>query len=113
MGSGELDGGGSVHWQISHSDGDHGKGDKKGASGRDKHPKTGTGGKFVVSLNGVPQFTADTDSSVIKVEWDGPAVPAPVRATASRLMTSSKPASASKPATASKAKKASKSAKRR
>jgi hypothetical protein len=107
MGSGEFDGGGSVHWHIEHGEGDHGKGDKKGANGRDKHPKKGTGGKFVVKLNGVPQFTADTDTSVIRVEWDGPAIPAPAKASTTRAMTSSKPASASK------AKKASKSSKRR
>jgi hypothetical protein len=108
MGSGEFDGGSSVHWYIEHGDGEHGKGGKNGANGKDKHPKKGTGGQFVVKLNGVPQFTADTDTSVIRVEWDGPAIPA-ARVTTSRAMTSPKPASASKAKKASK----SKSSKRR
>lgn len=108
MGSGEFDGGGSVRWFIEHGEGDHGKGDKKGGKGRDKHPMRGTGGKFVVKLNGVEQFNADTDSSVIRVEWDGPAIPATARVSAS-------PATTSRSASASRAKKASKSksAKRR
>jgi hypothetical protein len=107
MGSGEFDGGGSVQWTIEHGDGEHGKGDKKGAKGRDKHPEKGTGGKFVVKLNGVEQFTADTDSSVIRVEWDGPGVPARAT-TAAATATKSKTGRASSAKKASRAKKSSK-----
>ena len=51
MGSGEFDGGSSVTWKITHSDGDSGSGNQHGARGKDKHPK-GPNGTFVVEVTG-------------------------------------------------------------
>ena len=107
MGSGEFDGGGSVHWKIVHSNGEHGKAHQKGGNGKDKHPERGAGGEFTVKLNGETQFTAPVDSSRIEVSWDLPASRATAAAPAARATASARPARAVK------GKKASKSAKQK
>jgi hypothetical protein len=108
MGSGEFDGGGSVHWKIVHGDGEHGKAHQHGGNGKDKHPEKGAGGEFTVKLNGKTQFTAPVDSSRIEVLWDAPQ-------SASRA-TAAPPARATaraQPARALTAKNASKATKRK
>jgi hypothetical protein len=68
MGSGEFDGGSSVTWKITHTDGDSGRGDQYGASGKDKHPK-GPNGMFVVEVTGHPPIFASTKNTVVRVAW--------------------------------------------
>jgi hypothetical protein len=107
MGSGEFDGGGSVRWTIEQDDGEILEVDPRRGRGIDKHPMRGTGGTFVVKLNGKKKFTADTDTSIIRVEWNVPTIAGATRAASSKAAVK---ASAS---TRSKAKKASKGARRR
>jgi hypothetical protein len=68
MGDGQFDGGGSVKWQVTHSDGDTGSGNKDKCNGRDKDPKD-PNARFRVWLNGTLQFEAPVNGSSIKIEW--------------------------------------------
>ena len=70
MGYGEFGGGGSVHWEVVHGDGDSATGGKHGGKGKDRHPRKGAGGVFTVKLNGITQFTAPLDDNKILVLWD-------------------------------------------
>jgi hypothetical protein len=56
MGSGNFDGGGSVKWEITNSDGESGGGNKDKCKGKDKDPK-GSDGSFAVFANGDLKFT--------------------------------------------------------
>ena len=107
MGSGEFDGGGSVHWKIVHSNGEHGKAHQNGGNGKDKHPERGAGGEFTVRLNGKTQFTAPVDSSRIEVSWD-----LPIKASTGAAAPEARARASARPARAVKAKKA-KAVKRR
>jgi len=116
MGSGEFDGGGSVHWKIVHGDGEHGKAHQHGGNGKDKHPEKGAGGEFTVKLNGETQFRAPVDSSRIEVVWDVPQSASRATAAPPARATAAPPARATaraRPARALTAKKASKATKRK
>ena len=83
MGSGEFDGGSSVTWKITHSDGDSGSGNQYGASGKDKHPK-GPNGMFVVEVTGHPPIFAPTRGTIVRVAWGDSAQSVPAAATAAK-----------------------------
>ena len=69
MGDAEFEGGGSVDWQVTNSDGDYGGGDKRQCKGKDKDPK-GDEGSFAVIANGKLQFTLPaTKGNTIKILW--------------------------------------------
>ena len=89
MGSGEFDGGSSVTWKITHSDGDSGSGNQHGARGKDKHPK-GPNGMFVVEVTGHPPIFAFTKNTKVRVAW-GDSV--------QRVATTATPAKTAKPKT--------------
>ena len=89
MGSGEFDGGSSVTWKITHSDGDSGSGNQHGARGKDKHPK-GPNGTFVVEVTGHPPIFASTKNTKIRGAW-GDSV--------QRAATTATPAKTAKPKT--------------
>jgi hypothetical protein len=69
MGYGEFGGNGSVIWRIEHGDGEHGHGHNGGGQGKDKEPKKGTGGRFLVVVNGVTVADVDVDTSRILLIW--------------------------------------------
>jgi hypothetical protein len=87
MGSGEFDGGSSVTWKITHSDGDSGSGHRGGGSGKDKHPK-GPNGMFVVEVTGHPPIFAPTRGTIVRVAWGDSAQGAPTAATTARAVKS-------------------------
>jgi hypothetical protein len=67
-GYGEFSGGGSVSWKVKHGDGEDGRGNKDGGSGKDKDPKKGPG-VFRVLVNGAVVSTTPCDGTTIRVEW--------------------------------------------
>jgi hypothetical protein len=69
MGDGQFEGGGSVKWEVTNSDGEYGGGDKEKCKGKDKDPKH-SDGKFRVLLNGQLQFEVPVEKNTIRVEWD-------------------------------------------
>ena len=83
MGSGEFDGGSSVTWKITHSDGDSGSGNQHGARGKDKHPK-GPNGTFVVEVTGHPPIFAPTRNTIVRVAWGDSVQSTPAAATAAK-----------------------------
>jgi hypothetical protein len=68
MGEGEFQGGGSVDWHVTNTDGESGGGDRNKCNGKDKDPKD-PNARFRVTLNGRVQFEAPVRNSTIKVEW--------------------------------------------
>ena len=69
MGDAEFDGGGSVTWEVTNSDGESGGGDKYKCKGKDKDPK-GVDGSFAVIANGKLMFTLPaTKGNAIRVLW--------------------------------------------
>jgi hypothetical protein len=71
MGDAEFEGGGSVKWQINHSDGDFCNGRRDGGSGRDKNPKTANG-LFVVTVTGRKPIIVPTKGTKVRVVWGDP-----------------------------------------
>ena len=69
MGDGEFQGGGSVTWTITNSDGESGEGDKNKAHGRDRDPKRDDG-MFTVTVNGRVVATEPVKGTRIKVSWE-------------------------------------------
>ena len=68
MGDAEFEGGGSVDWTVTNSDGESGGGDKKQCKGKDKDPKTG--GSFAVVVNGDLVATPSaTKGNKIQILW--------------------------------------------
>jgi len=69
MGDAEFEGGGSVTWAVTNSDGETGGGDKYKCKGKDKDPK-GVDGSFAVIANGKLMFTLPaTKGNAIQVLW--------------------------------------------
>jgi hypothetical protein len=69
MGDAEFEGGGSVTWEVTNSDGESGGGDKYKCKGKDKDPK-GVDGSFAVIANGKLMFTLPaTKGNAIQVLW--------------------------------------------
>ena len=68
MGDAEFEGGGSVKWDVTNSDGESGGGDKVKCKGKDKDPK-GPGGKFVITITGQDPITVPCDGTVVRVTW--------------------------------------------
>ena len=71
MGDAEFDGGGSVKWQINHSEGDFCDGHKHGGMGRDKNPK-GPNGLFIVTVTGQKPIIVPTKGTKVRVVWGDP-----------------------------------------
>ena len=80
MGDAEFEGGGSVNWQVTNSDGEAGGGNKRQCTGKDKDPK-GDDGSFAVIANGSLMFTLPaTKGNTIQILW-GPDAKVPTAAT--------------------------------
>jgi hypothetical protein len=71
MGSGEFEGGGSVTWEVTHSDGESGSGHRHGGKGKDKHPTT-DGGLFVVTVTGHKPIIVPVKGTKVRVVWGDP-----------------------------------------
>ena len=69
MGYGEFGGTGSVTWRIEHGDGEHGQGHPGGGQGKDREPRKGSNGRFLVVVNGVTVANVDVDTRRILVIW--------------------------------------------
>jgi hypothetical protein len=69
MGEAEFEGGGSVRWSVTNSDGESGGGDKNGVSGKDRDPK-GPGGIFRVTVNDELAVMIPVKGATIKVNWE-------------------------------------------
>ena len=81
MGDAEFEGGGSVKWQINHSEGDFCDGHKHGGKGRDKNPK-GPNGLFIVTVTGQKPIIVPTKGTTVRVVWGDPSDSQVVLATA-------------------------------
>jgi hypothetical protein len=69
MGDAEFEGGGSVTWAVTNSDGESGGGNKNKCTGKDKDPK-GVDGSFAVIANGKLMFMLPaTNGNAIQVLW--------------------------------------------
>ena len=68
MGDAEFEGGGSVRWQVNHSDGDFCAGHKHGGKGRDKNPR-GPNGLFVVTVTGQKPIIVPAKGTTVRVVW--------------------------------------------
>jgi hypothetical protein len=75
MGDAEFEGGGSVRWEVTNSDGESGGGDKKKCKGKDKDPK-GPSGKFVITVTGQAPIIVPCDGTTIRIIWGDEAVQA-------------------------------------
>jgi hypothetical protein len=71
MGDAEFEGGGSVKWQINHTEGDFCNGHKHGGKGRDKNPR-GPNGLFVVTVTGQKPIIVPTKGTTVRVVWGDP-----------------------------------------
>jgi len=75
MGYGEFVGGGSVKWEITHTNGDNGNGGPHGGNGRDKDPVKNSGAVFTIVATNQKTGQGDNygpflvDDYKIKVEW--------------------------------------------
>ena len=77
MGYGEFGGGGSVKWEISHTDGESFSGNPHGGNGKDKHPNNETGiFTVIVTEQGKPpvQTTVSVKKGKVRVVWGDPGV---------------------------------------
>ena len=96
MGDAEFEGGGSVKWQINHSDGDFCNGHKHGGKGRDRNPR-GPNGLFIVTVTGQKPIIVPTKGTTVRVVWGDPAAtqvaPAATKRAAKRKTTSTRTAS--------------------
>ena len=72
MGDAEFEGGGSVKWQINHSDGEFCNGHKHGGKGRDRNPR-GPNGLFVVTVTGQEPIIVPAKGTTVRVVWGDPA----------------------------------------
>jgi hypothetical protein len=69
MGDAEFEGGGSVDWKVTNSDGESGGGDPTQCQGKDRDPK-GPNGSFAVIANGTLQFTLPARrGNTIRILW--------------------------------------------
>jgi hypothetical protein len=68
MGDAQFDGGGSVKWEVTNSDGESGGGNKNKCKGKDKDPK-GPNGKFVIMVTGRPTVIVPADGTTVRVTW--------------------------------------------
>ena len=77
MGSGEFDGGSSVEWRVTHSDGESGNGHPGGGKGKDKDPKTNKG-MFTVTITGtnlpdpIEPIVVPVKGNKISIVWEDP-----------------------------------------
>ena len=96
MGDAEFEGGGSVKWQINHTDGDFCNGHKHGGKGRDRNPR-GPNGLFIVTVTGQNPIIVPTKGTTVRVVWGDPvetqAAPAATKRAAKRKTTSTRTAS--------------------
>ena len=70
MGSGEFDGGGSVKWEVIHSDGESGSGDPRGGKGKDKDPKK-SDAMFTITITGQPRpIVVPVRGTKIRIVWE-------------------------------------------
>ncbi len=69
MGDGEFQGGGSVTWTITNTDGESGEGDRNRAQGKDRDPKRDDG-VFTVTVNGRVVATEPVKGTRITVSWE-------------------------------------------
>jgi len=89
MGDAEFEGGGSVTWAVTNSDGETGGGNKNKCAGKDKDPK-GADGSFAVIANGKLMFTLPaTKGNAIQILW-GPDSSATTSASARATATAAK-----------------------
>ena len=72
MGDAEFEGGGSVKWQINHTEGDFCNGHKHGGKGRDRNPR-GPNGLFIVTVTGQKPIIVPTKGTTVRVVWGDPA----------------------------------------
>jgi hypothetical protein len=68
MGDAEFAGGGSVTWAINHSDGESCKGQKHGAQGKDRCPRTESG-MFVITVTGQEPIIVPVNGTTVRVIW--------------------------------------------